>query len=109
MEILPLKRCDAESIYSTLIEWLKQKGVQCRKMVGMGFDGASTFAGKHSGVQARLKKHAPHAIFVHCHCHKLQLAIVQAANSTDGIKRVYDTHHFVEFFFFFSLSLSKEI
>jgi hypothetical protein len=91
MEILPLKRCDAEFIYSTLIEWLKKKSIQCRKMVGMGFDGASTFAGKHSGVQARLKKHAPHAIFVHCHCHKLQLAIVQAANSTDRIKHVYTT------------------
>ena len=54
-----------------------------------GFDGVATFAGKKSGVQARLKKNAPHAIFVHCHCHKLQLACVQAANSTDEIKHVY--------------------
>ena len=52
MEILPLKRCDAELIYSTLIDWIKKKSIQCRKMVGMGFDGASMFAGKHSGVQA---------------------------------------------------------
>ena len=36
------------------------------------------------GVQARLKKHAPHAVFAHCHL--LQLACVQAANSTTGIK-----------------------
>ena len=50
MEIFPLKRCNAESIYSDLIEWLKKKSVQCQKMVGMGFDSASTFAGKHSGV-----------------------------------------------------------
>ena len=57
----------------------------------MGFDGAATFAGKKSGVQARLKKHAPHSVFVHCHCHKLQLACVQSANSTEGIKHVYTT------------------
>ena len=44
---------------------------------------------KKTGVQAKLKKNAPHAIFVHCHCHKLQLACVQAANSTNGIKHVY--------------------
>ena len=25
MEILPLKRCDAESIYCTMIEWLNKK------------------------------------------------------------------------------------
>ena len=61
------------------------------KETRMGFDGAATFVGKHSGVQAQLKKHAPHAIFVHFHCHKLQLAIVQAVNSTDGTKHVYTT------------------
>ena len=41
------------------------------------------------GVQARLKKHPPHAVFVHCH--PLQLASVQAANSKLGIKHVYTT------------------
>lgn len=89
MEILPLKKADAESIYTVLIDWLNKKNIQCRKLVGMGFDGAATFAGKKTGVQARLKKNSPHAIFVHCHCHKLQLASVQAANKTDGIKHVY--------------------
>ena len=69
----------------------QKKSIQYQKMVWMGFDGASTFTGKHSGVQAQPKKHAPHAIFVHCHCHKLQLAIVQAANSADGIKHVNTT------------------
>ena len=49
----------------------------------MGFDGAATFSSKNTGVQARLKKHAPHAVFVHCHL--LQLACVQAAISMTGI------------------------
>lgn len=57
----------------------------------MGFDGAATFSGKKSGVQSQLKKNSPHALFVHCHCHMLQLACVQAANSTPGIKHVYTT------------------
>ena len=38
-----------------------------------------------------MKKLAPHALFVHCHCHILQLACVQAANETPGIKHVYVT------------------
>ena len=42
----------------------------------MGFDGAATFSGKKSGVQGRLKKHVPHAVFVHCHCHMMQLACI---------------------------------
>ena len=55
----------------------------------MRFDGAAAFSGKYSGVQSYLKKNAPHALFVHCHL--LQLACVQAANGTTGIKHVYTT------------------
>ena len=91
IEIIPLKKADARSIYETLVDCLRTKGVQISKLIGMGFDGANTFSGKHNGVQARLRKNSPHAIFVHCHCHLLQLACVQAANSTSGIKHVYTT------------------
>ena len=57
MEILPQKKTNAQSIYSVLLDWLKKKDLQCSKLIGMGFDGAATFAGKKSGVQACLKKH----------------------------------------------------
>ena len=33
MEILSLKKADAESIYSVLNDWLKMKNVQCHKPV----------------------------------------------------------------------------
>ena len=91
LEIVHLQKANAESIHSALIECLKQKNLQVKRIVGMGFDGASTFSGPKTGVQARMKKLAPHALFVHCHCHLLQLACVQAANSTPGIKHVYVT------------------
>ena len=61
------------------------------RIVGLGFDGAATFSGRRTGVQARIKKHTPHALFVHCHCHLLQLACVQSANKTPGIAHVYRT------------------
>ena len=91
IEILPLKKADANTIYGSLIDCLKRKGVMISNMIGIGFDGAATFSGKHNGVQALLKRNSPHSIFVHCHCHLLQLACVQAANSTPGIKHVYTT------------------
>ena len=37
-EIVPLKKADAQSIYSSLINWLKQRNIQISKLVGMGFD-----------------------------------------------------------------------
>lgn len=91
LEIVHLKKADAESIYFALVECLKEKQLEVSRIIGMGFDGASTFSGKKTGVQTRIKNIAPHALFVHCHCHLLQLACVQAANSTNGIKHVYVT------------------
>ena len=41
-EILPLKKADAQSVYSSLINWLKQRNIQISKLVGMGFDGAAS-------------------------------------------------------------------
>ena len=57
----------------------------------MRFDGAATFSGDQTGVQRRLRELSPHALFIHCRCHVLQLATVQAANATPGIKHAYTT------------------
>ena len=46
MGIIPLKKGNVESIYSTLIAWLKKKNIQCCKLVDMGFDGAEMLVGK---------------------------------------------------------------
>ena len=82
IEILPLKKANAESIYSALVEYCREKNIQLGRLIGMGFDGAATFSGDKTGVQRRLKELVPHALFVHCHCHILQLAFVQTANVT---------------------------
>ena len=88
---LLLKKANAESIYSALVEYCRDKNIQLGRFIGMGFDGAATFCGNKIGVQRRLKELSPHALFVHCRCHVLQLASVQAANAKPGIKHVYTT------------------
>ena len=73
------------------MEYCREKNIQLGRLIGMRFDGAATFSGDKTGVQIRLKELSPHALFVHCHCHVLQLASVQAANATPGVKHVYTT------------------
>ena len=91
LDIIPLMKADAKTIYTTLVDVLRVKDIPLSKLVGMGFDGAATLSGKRNGVQSLLKKNSPHALYVHCHCHLLQLACIQAANHTPGIKHVYTT------------------
>ena len=109
IDLLPMKRTDAESIYSALVECLKSKNIQLSNLIGMGFDGAATFSGKKSGIQARMKKYSPHALFVHCHCHQLQLACVQAANGTAGIEHVYVTLTTLWKFFYYSPKCAQSL
>ena len=69
IEISPLKKANAESIYSALVEYCREKNIQLGRLIGMGFDGAATFSGNKRGVQRWLKEHSPHALFVHCRRH----------------------------------------
>ena len=64
-QILPLKKANAESIYSALVEYCREKNILLGRLIGMGFDGAATFSGDKTGVQRRLKELSPHALFVH--------------------------------------------
>ena len=50
IEILTLKKSDAESIYSALVEYCREKNIQLGRFIGMGFDGAATFSGNKTGV-----------------------------------------------------------
>jgi len=38
-------------------------------------------SGELNGVQAKVKEHAPDAIFIHCYAHRLNLVLSQAASS----------------------------
>ena len=102
IEILALKKANAESIYSALVEYCREKNIQLGRLIGMEFDGAATFSCNKTVVQRRLKELASHALFVHCRCHVLQLASVQAANATPGIKHVYTALMMLWKFFHFS-------
>ena len=65
----------AESISAAILAHLSNIGVDLRKLVGQGYDGALTMTGHVSGVQKRIREKYPRAIFVHCAAHCLNLVI----------------------------------
>ena len=40
-----LKKANAESIYSALVEYCREKNIQLGRLIALGFDGAATFSG----------------------------------------------------------------
>ena len=81
LTILHISAQDANTISEEIVSYIESKGLGYHKLVGQGYDGAATFSGIHNGVQKLGGTHAAHALYIHCSCHRLQLASMQAAES----------------------------
>lgn len=91
LTVLHIKSTDAKTITEALTSFISQKGLDYHKLIGQGYDGAAPFSGRHTGVQQRIRSLAAHALYIHCSCHKLQLASIQAAESIQVIKNMFGT------------------
>ena len=89
--MIHIKKADAETMADSLLQFLSDRGIDIQKLRGIGFDGASTMSGHRSGVQLRIRCRAPGALYVHCHCHRLQLAVLKAASEHKEVDRVMGT------------------
>ena len=82
--VLHIHSTDAGTITEALQSFLQQKQFDLRKLIGQGSDDAAT--GKISGDHKRIQTSSAHAIFIHCSCHRLQLASIQEAVSVKEVR-----------------------
>ena len=74
---------DASTIAEALLSFLQQRQLYLRRLIGQGYDGAATYAGKISGVHKQIQTSVTHAIYIHCSCYRLQLTLIQTAASVN--------------------------
>lgn len=72
---------DAQSLSKYILDTLDNHGLDSSRIVSQGYDGASVMSGRYTGVQQRIKDVVPHAIYVHCYAHTLNLVLVDAVKS----------------------------
>lgn len=72
----PAATLNSEGLTKYILEALSRYGLDPKLMVSQGYDGASVMSGHCSGVQQRVREAAPHAVYVHCHAHILNLMLV---------------------------------
>ena len=75
-------RLTAESLVKYISDTLSEFQLDSKCIVSQGYDGASVMCGKLSGVQKRLREIAPHAMYVHCYAHTLNLVLVDCKNDS---------------------------
>ena len=54
------------ALADTILSHLKSLNLPLEKMIGQGYDRASSMSGKEKGVQAIVKESCPLAVYVHC-------------------------------------------
>lgn len=64
----------ADDIFQTLLENFSSYNIS-KKLVAQTYRGAAVMAGEINGLQSRIKKIAPQALFTHCYAHKLNLIL----------------------------------
>ncbi|XP_057502711.1 uncharacterized protein LOC130786427 [Actinidia eriantha] len=64
---------------------LARYNMNIENMRGQGYDGASNMRGAWNGLQALFLKDCPYAYYIHCLAHRLQLALVAAAENNISV------------------------
>ncbi|XP_060855359.1 zinc finger MYM-type protein 1-like [Metopolophium dirhodum] len=60
----------------------KQNNIEWKKyLVGQSYDGAANMSGQYNGLQAKIIEKNPHALYIWCSAHRLNLIVSQAVGS----------------------------
>lgn len=79
---------DAQSLASCLLNELSRHNLlgTSHKLIAQTYDGASVMSGSSGGVQAIVKHTYPNAEYVHCHAHRLNLIMLNAASANRNVR-----------------------
>jgi hypothetical protein len=94
-----------EAIANAILSFLARFGLDIMNCRGQGYDGAGAIAGKVNGCASRILRINSKAIFTHCFCHRLNLAVC----SSCSIPVIRDLFNFVkEISYFFNFSEKRQ-
>ena len=72
---------DAGSLSTFILDTLRKNGLDPKCIVSQGYDGASVMSGRCTGVLQRICEVVPHAAYVHCYAHCLNLVLVDSTKN----------------------------
>ena len=89
-----------ENLEKLVLEKLSSLGLDPENLVGQAYDGASNINKICKVLATRLKEKYPKALYVHCHAHRLNLALADACSSITEIRNALGTvnslHSYIE-------------
>lgn len=80
VDFIAVDRIIGTVLAAAITKAVEPYGLSISDCRGQGYDGASNMSSAIRGVQGIISQSAPHATYVHCNCHALNLAIVKACS-----------------------------
>ena len=77
---------NSQALYDIVVDQFEAIGLQ--KLSGLCIDGVDVMVGKREGLAAKLKRDCRHVINIHCVCHRLALACVDAERELKYVDHV---------------------
>ncbi|XP_022871979.1 zinc finger MYM-type protein 1-like [Olea europaea var. sylvestris] len=74
----------AQSLKDVIDAMFSTHGLSISSLRGQGYDRASNMSSESNGLKALILRENPHAMYVHCFAHQLQLAILNIGELTSG-------------------------
>ena len=72
---------NAAAMTDYIYEALQNVHLHISNCVSQCYDGASVMSGTHTGVRTRIQQDNPRAVYIHCHAHQLNLALVDSCRT----------------------------
>ena len=80
----------SEALKVVLFGILDKYNLSISRIRGQGYDGASNMRGEFNGLQKKILDENPHAFYVHCFAHRLQLVIVSVSSCCSAIHDFFE-------------------
>jgi hypothetical protein len=80
----------SNALKKALLDVLAEYGLSIARLRGQGYDGASNMRGEFNGLQKQIRDENPHAFYVHCFAHQLQLVIVAVSNCCSSFSNFFN-------------------
>ncbi|XP_046858818.1 sucrase-isomaltase, intestinal-like [Xenia sp. Carnegie-2017] len=94
------KSTEGEVLYELLKTAIGRLELTLENIVAECFDGAANMSGPRKGLAARMKECSPLSIYVHCHGHRLNLALQDTMTTIEPLQKalgvIQSLHNFLE-------------
>ena len=81
LQVCNVHTTSGDALEKVVIALLEENYLKLENIWGQGYDGAANMSGRFKGLQSRILKRNPKALYVHCQAHCLNLVLVESAKS----------------------------